>query len=121
MDSTVVLIGAAVGLIVIAAYFFTRIVRRRSDLARKDHAPAASSVEPLAARRFPQAPPRGRGAGQAGRSARCEAERQKMRPLTNYNEEVIDRLVTFERNRMPHASEEALHSAAHERLVRDNR
>jgi hypothetical protein len=44
-----------------------------------------------------------------------------MRPLTNYNEEVIDRLVAFERDRMPHASEEELHSAAHERLVRDNR
>jgi len=117
----VVLIGAAVGLIVIAAYLFKRMVRRRSDLARKAQVPAASSVEPSAVRRLPQAPPPGRSAGQTGRSARCEAERQKMRPLTNYNEEVIDRLVALERNRMPHASEEALHSAAHERLVRDNR
>lgn len=61
------------------------------------------------------------GSRQRGRSAKCEAERQKMRPLTNYNEEVIDRLVAFERDRMPHASEEELHSAAYERLVRDNR
>jgi hypothetical protein len=44
-----------------------------------------------------------------------------MRPLTNYSEEVIDRLVAFERDRMPHAGEEQLHAAAYERLVRDNR
>jgi hypothetical protein len=109
MDSLTVWIGAAVVLIGIAAYAFKQAANRRVERLRKEHAsPNPSVVSP-------------RGSVQRGRSARCEAERQKMRPLTNYNEEVIDRLVAFERDRMPHASEEELHSAAHERLVLDNR
>jgi len=99
MDSLTVWIGAAVVLIGIAAYAFKQAANRRVERLRKEHASPNPSVV----------------------SPRCEAERQKMRPLTNYNEEVIDRLVAFERDRMPHASEEELHSAAHERLVRDNR
>jgi len=131
MDSMAVWIGTAVGLIGIAAYVFTRAVNRRGERVRKEHAPQRSSVVNSGGSLNSGSPARSkdagpsfvstRGSAQRCRSARCEAERQKMRPLTNYNEDVIDRLVAFERDRMPTASDEELHFAAHERLVRDNR
>src|ERR1035441_8951865 len=131
MDSLAVWIGAAVALVGIAACLFTQAMNRRGEHVRKQHASAKPPIVGSGAPPISGSPTRSkaggapvvpaRGSVQKGRSAKCEAERQKMRPLTNYNEEVIDRLVEFERARMPHASEEELHSAAHERLVRDNR
>jgi hypothetical protein len=38
-----------------------------------------------------------------------------------YDEEKVDRLVDFERLRVPNANAEELHSAAYERWLRDNR
>ena len=111
-------IGAAVGLIGIVVYVFMRVARGPDKRARKGPVGQRSTTVGTGGLSGSGS---ARGDGQRSRSARCEAERQKMRPLTNYNEEVIDRLVAFERERMPHASEEGLHSAALERLLRDNR
>lgn len=56
-----------------------------------------------------------------GRSAACEAIRQKLRLAVMYDEAKIDRLVGIERQREPGATDEQLHAAAYERWCRDNR
>lgn len=47
--------------------------------------------------------------------------RQNLRLKVGYNEEIIDRLIELERERMPRASLRALMEAAIERWERDNR
>ena len=49
------------------------------------------------------------------------ALRQNLRLKALYNEEVIDRLIAFERERMPHVTLQALMESAIERWERDNR
>lgn len=66
-------------------------------------------------------PQKSSNAGPRGRSAGCEAIRQKLRLTVMYDEAKIDRLVAAERDRQPGATDEQLHAAAYERWCRDNR
>jgi hypothetical protein len=91
-------------LAIIAAIAIIIVAVARRQLSRDE------ITTPVAA---PSSPPR--------RSAQCEAIRQKLRPALMYDEGKIDRLVAMERARTPGASDEALHAAAYERWVRDNR
>lgn len=125
MDSMWSWIGAAVALIGIAAYAFRRVVNRKVDRVLKERAPQTSSIGssgPALTHRSPNpSKAMGSGSAQRGRSAECEALRQRLRLPLNYDEDKIDRLVAMERDRTPRASEEQLLSAAYERWVQDNR
>jgi hypothetical protein len=80
--------------------------------------PARPALPGRAGIPLPTVPPR-------ARSAACEAIRQKLRPPLMYDEDKIDRMVAFERQRAAGATtaatEEQLHAAAYERWVQENR
>jgi hypothetical protein len=100
----------AVGVAVIAAVYY---------LAKRTGGRATAT--PVVQRPIISPPSRSPSSPSRGRSAECEAIRQRLRLPLMYDEEKIDRLVAFERQRLSGATEEQLHLAAYERWVQDNR
>ncbi len=108
--------GAAVARLAVGVLLLGYIARtwpKKEDLSKR-----VSSHGTLIPPAVPTSPP---PAAPRGRTPACEAIRQTMRLSVMYDEEIIDRLVAMERERLPRATDEELHLAARERLLRDNR
>lgn len=66
-------------------------------------------------------PPIAKQASTAGHIPKIERLHQNLRLKTGYNEEIIQRLIQFERERLPNANMEVWMEAAIDRWERDNR
>jgi hypothetical protein len=75
----------------------------------------------LRSRKTIAANPRLTPASKAPSPAVIESLRQNLRLKTGYNEPLIDRLIQFERGRLPNGSLQTWMEAAIERYERDNR
>lgn len=65
--------------------------------------------------------PAGKSGPKVANPAVIESLRQNLRLKTGYNEPLIDRLIQFERERLPNAPLQSLMESAIERWERDNR
>ena len=116
MDTSLIILLAAVALILVGVgrYAFKRAVKGQVERALEDRARSAgpaSSPQVAAPDSSPSAPP----------SAQRAAYRQPLLRALGYDEAKVDRLIAFQRQRMPGANDEQLHVAAYERWLRDNR
>lgn len=75
----------------------------------------------LRARFSPRSKPANRTLTKQANPAVIESLRQNLRLKTGYNESLIDRLIEFERGRLPNAPLQTLMEATIERWERDNR
>ena len=110
------LAAVAVVLFGVVRYIFKRAVNRNIERALQERAAAGSPVSSPPTPAFvspPAAPPRA--------SPQRDVYRQPLLRALGYDKAKVDRLVAFERQRLPGANDEQLHIAAYERWLRDYR
>ena len=117
MIRSLLLLAALVAIIVvgIVRYMFKRAVKREDEDALKGRSFAAPSAR-LATPRPPAS-----AVGPPPTPLQRMSYRQPLLRALGFDEEKVDRLIAFERQRMQGASDEQLHIAAYERWLRDNR